>query len=146
MAMGGRSKDGSPVYTRNTRQKRAIVACLAQLQDKHVTADELVAMLRDSPVPVGQATVYRVIKALEADGVVKKHFITGGSSACYQYVGDSPECNQHLHLVCDVCGDIFHLDSDLLDAFIESVAKKNHFAIDTSKISFYGCCRQCRKK
>ena len=129
--------------TRNTRQKRAIVARLEASGGVHVTAEGLCAMLRDDGNPVGQATVYRVLKTLETEGMVKRLFVSDNAGACYQYVGDRPECNQHYHLVCESCGGVLHVESRILERFIDEMHRDNGFSIDRKRLSFYGRCGDC---
>ena len=136
----------SLLSSRNTRQKRAIVEFLSANRGAHLTAEGLCEELRKSGTPVGQATVYRVLKSLEAKGDVKRHFVADGSGACYQYVGDQPECNEHYHLVCDSCGSVTHIESELLEGFVHEMRRKKQFIIDRRRMSFYGRCDACREE
>lgn len=132
--------------SRSTRQKRAILACLAANRGAHLTAEGLCETLRETGTPVGLATVYRALKTLEKEGVVKKLFVADGTGACYRYVGDHPECNQHYHLVCDACGEVQHVESAELERFINLMSKQLEFAVDRRRMSFYGCCGMCAQK
>lgn len=129
--------------SRTTRQKLAIVECLAANRGKHLSADGLFDLLRQAGTPVGQATVYRALKTLEREGMVKKYFIPEGTGACYQYSGDSPECGKHCHLVCERCGAVVHMGSDRLATFVAEARGQSGFAIDERRLAFYGLCEKC---
>ena len=134
------------VPVRNTRQKRAILDCLAAAGGKHLTAETLGIRLREAGAPVGQATIYRVLKALELEGLVQRHFVADHAGACFRYVGDKPDCAIHFHLVCENCGGVAHIESEILERFLVDIHKKRSFSVDRQRVSFSGKCASCRKE
>lgn len=134
------------VGQRNTRQKRLILACLQEQRDQHISADEIIELLKASGLAVGKATVYRVLKQLEEEGVVKRYQIAEGVGACYQYVGRHSVCNEHYHLLCSGCGAVTHVDSDLIRRFTGEMLQQHQFQIDERKTVFYGVCSRCANR
>jgi Fur family ferric uptake transcriptional regulator len=131
---------------RNTMQKNRILNCLIEHKNQHITAEEIMDIQKQKGTPVGKATVYRFLKQLENEGYVKKYSITEGISACYQYLGNDSLCNEHYHLMCNLCGDVIHFESSIIGEFVNSIYKENGFLIDERKTVFYGTCRACSTK
>lgn len=131
---------------RRTKQKAVILEFVKLNKDVHLRAEDILEGLRQKGEPVGKATVYRFLKALEDEGMIRKYTISDKTPACYQYVGDHPECRQHYHLMCSRCGAVAHVDSPAVRAFMEETLKNQGFYIDAGKTVFYGVCRDCMNK
>ena len=67
-------------------------------------------------------------------------------SAFYQYSGEHKECNEHLHLQCNSCGKIFHLEHGFVDDFMERLRKECKVELDVSKTMLVGTCEKCLAK
>jgi Fur family ferric uptake transcriptional regulator len=130
----------------NTAQSKAILEYLASLGGEHVTAADIARHFGGSENPVGLTTVYRHLDRLAGEGRVRRYFVDGEISACYQYVGDAGGCSEHFHLKCDTCGALLHLDCGMLDEIPGHVYRDHSFLINKSKIVFYGECADCMKK
>lgn len=129
---------------RNTRQKSLILNYIRERQDRHVRAEDIIHDLNAQHESVGKTTVYRVLKSLEAEGMIRKYTLSEKSPACYQYSGGQPECRRHYHLVCSECGRLIHFNSALMNQIAEEVMAKEAFAVDESKTVFYGRCKDCQ--
>ena len=128
--------------TRHTRQRNQILTVLRQNSETHLTAEQITAALKTQGVPVGHATVYRFLKQLEESGAVKRYTLAD-NAACYQWVGENSGCNEHYHLLCNRCGGVTHIESELLSHFKQDVQTDYRFAIDERKTVFYGQCGAC---
>ncbi len=128
---------------RRTKQKTVILEFIKSNKDVHVKAEDILEGLRQQGEPVGKATVYRFLKVLEDEGQIRKYTLSDKAPACYQYVGDHPECRQHYHLMCSRCGAVSHVDSPAVRLFMDETLEKEGFAIDAGKTVFYGICREC---
>lgn len=128
---------------RQTKQKAVILEYVKQHKDMHLKAEEILEGLKVQGEPVGKATVYRFLKVLEDEGQIRRYTLSDKTPACYQYVGDHPECRQHYHLMCSMCGEVQHVDSPAVQAFMEETLEKEGFSIDAGKTVFYGVCREC---
>lgn len=129
-----------------TRQRQLIFDFLVNNKDRHVNIDEIIEYTKSSGSPVGKTTAYRYIDELEREGIIRKYIIDKGISACYQYIDDEEGCNDHFHLKCNVCGELYHLDCDFLKDIKEHLFSDHSFNIDSSKTVFYGTCKKCMKK
>lgn len=130
---------------RRTRQKAVILEYIKANKDIHLKAEDILDGLKAQGEAVSKATVYRFLKALEDEGLIRKYTLCDKVPACYQYVGDRPECRHHYHLMCSRCGTLVHVDSPALRCFMQETLEKEGFEIDESKTVFYGLCRLCRE-
>lgn len=131
---------------RRTRQKAVLLQYMQAHKDVHLKAEDILEGLQRSGEAVSKATVYRFLKALEDEGMIRKYTLSDKVPACYQYTGDTPECKKHFHLMCSRCGMVVHADSPALRCFMEEMLEKEGFVIDESKTVFYGLCSQCALK
>ena len=126
-----------------TRQKERILICLKENTHRHMTADMIVAGLRDQGEPVGQTTVYRHLERLTQDNQVMRFAGAEGAPACYQYI-ERPESHQsHYHLVCSDCGRMIHLGCHQMDDLREHMLREHRFILDSCKTVLYGRCEDC---
>ena len=128
-----------------TRQRERILQLLTERRGEHLSAEEVVDLLRREGAPVGRATVYRYLERLVEQGSARKYFLEGGAGCCYQYSGGE-DCREHFHLKCTGCGALFHVDCDYLDALERHVFDHHQFIIDNTKTVLYGLCAGCAAK
>ena len=133
-------------FQRNTHQKAAILNFIRARGDSHIRAEDIISGLEAMGEPVGKATVYRYLKALEGEGLIRRYTISDKVPACYQYVGDQPGCREHCHLMCVRCQKLIHVENPHIHHFFGEILEKEDFLIDPGKTVFYGLCRECRGK
>ena len=126
-----------------TRQKQLILTMLQGKQNEHVNAEQILSHLREIGESVGLTTVYRNLDKLVQDGVIIKYVGLEGSSASYQYIGDAAAHRNHYHLVCLQCGQLVHLNCNVIDEFAAHIQNDHHFQLDSMKTVFYGYCENC---
>lgn len=119
-----------------TQQRRIVLGCFQNNCDRQLTADEVLALLGSSAP--GKSTVYRVIKKLCEEGVLRRFALEGSSKSAYQLVGASC-CSEHLHIKCTGCGMLLHLDKSAQD----ELTRKTGFVIDDVRSMLYGKCEKC---
>ncbi len=144
VAQAGEGQEKHPGLSRRTRQKTLILSSLESLgKDSHVTADEILDNLKKNGTPVAKSTVYRFLAQLEESGELRKYFLSEGSSACYQFIGEDSPCAEHYHLICKKCGDVVHFESKDLSQIFEGIRERKGFRIDGARSVFHGLCRDC---
>ena len=126
-----------------TRQQKAILSYIASLDDSHVTAAQIVEHFEKEKIAIGRTTIYRHLDRLTESGKLRRYITDGVSGACYQHVGDMSECKIHLHLKCEGCGKLQHLDCDMLSEIQRHVLDEHSFRIDASRTVLYGNCDEC---
>ena len=123
----------STVGSYRTKQKEQILNCLVRNKDRHITADEIIlALNRDKPL-AGKTTVYRYLDTLVSQGTVRRYFVEGGKSACYQYMEPDGMCRRHFHLKCVDCGRLFHMECDYMGGLDSHIREHHNFQVDNTK-------------
>ena len=129
--------------TYNTRQKARILDYLIEHEQRRLTVDEVVQRLAERGTSVGKTTVYRQLEALAEQGTVHKYAADGVT--CYQYFRDAEECKRHSHMVCTGCGDLLHVECDLMKQLFEHMRDEHGFALDSDRSVLYGRCARCAR-
>ncbi len=125
-----------------TKQREAILGYIVSLGGEHVTAARIAGHFADD-APIGRATIYRHLEKLTNSGKLRKFTADGVSGACYQYAEDDAGCHTHLHLKCECCGALMHLQCDTLGELQRHIYDKHAFEVNTSKTVLYGRCDSC---
>jgi len=130
----------------NTKQREAILDYIFSIESAHVTAAQIAAHFKKAAVPIGRTTIYRHLDKLTDTGKLRRYITDGVSGACYQYVGGSDSCDTHLHLKCESCGGLQHLECGALDDLERHVLDEHAFRVNMVKTVFYGKCDECIQK
>lgn len=121
---------------RVTRQRQLIWEAIALGGHGHVSAQELARELPE----LHQATVYRTLDVLAAEGLLRRTEL--GGHAVYELAADHP----HHHVVCTSCGRVVHVHDDAVHEARARVAAESGFAVDEDELTFHGLCPQCRRR
>ncbi len=123
-----------------TKQRDEILRFFMDNEDKCFSAKDVFERVK-----AGEATVFRTISTLTKEGKLKR--FTGDSSrgecAYYQYnvCEDKPS---HIHLKCDDCGKLIHMDCEFMSEIITHFELDHSFSVDCGKTVIYGRCEECR--
>ncbi|AKH82374.1 Fur family transcriptional regulator [Streptomyces sp. CNQ-509] len=129
---------GPPVRGRSTRQRAAVAAALAEV-DEFRSAQELHDMLRHRGESVGLTTVYRTLQSLADAGDVDVLRTTEGE-AVYRRCSTG---EHHHHLVCRVCGKAVEVDGPAVERWAESIASEHGFVDVAHTVEVFGTCAEC---
>lgn len=125
-----------------TKQRKMLLDYLSRHTDENLSASQIAAALSDT---VSQSAVYRNLSDMEAEGTLHRVMGGGGKEAVYRY-SDAVTCSDKLHLSCKKCGRTVHMQKQIADTLVSSVAANEAFAIDTSETVIYGVCAACMEK
>lgn len=123
---------------RDTRQRRAVTEAL-KAADGFRSAQELCDEIRTAGKPIGLATVYRTLQAMEQIGEVDS--VRGEDGEVMYRRCDSE--HHHHHLVCRRCGFSVEVDNDEVERWAERSARKHGFVDVTHDIEIFGVCERC---
>ncbi|MDO5747056.1 MAG: transcriptional repressor [Actinomycetaceae bacterium] len=123
---------------RRTKQRSAVLEILNNVDGFH-SAQELHTLLRDSGYSVGLATVYRNLELLSTKGEIDVIRSEDGE-ALYRRCDEQLH---HHHLVCRECGRTEDLESQEVEQWVESVAKKYKFTDVAHSADLFGLCEEC---
>jgi len=122
---------------RNTRQRGAVSALLAETEGFH-SAQDLHAMLRSRGEAVGLTTVYRTLVALADAGEIDVMHTAGGENL-YRRCSDG----HHHHLVCRSCGRTVEVLGPAVEMWADKVAAQHGYTDVSHTLEIFGTCPAC---
>ncbi|MFP3152972.1 transcriptional repressor [Lachnospiraceae bacterium ZAX-1] len=129
----------------NTKQGEAILKYIATLGGEHVTIEQIAAHFAEEGNSIGITTIYRHMDKLLSSGRVRKFVFDGVAGACYQYIDVNEDPLDCFHLKCEDCGELIHLQNDLLGEIENRIWDDYIFKVNTMRTVFYGKCKACLK-
>ncbi|MGE5675667.1 MAG: Fur family transcriptional regulator [Mycobacterium leprae] len=124
-----------------TPQRWAIISLFMMNKGRHLSADDVYAMLKEHYPNNGIATVYRTLELLVDIAVLKKIDFGDGRA---RYELSDEDVHHHHHLVCTNCGKIIEYEDDLLDSLEHAIERKTGFLVRDHLAKFFGICAECR--
>jgi Fur family ferric uptake transcriptional regulator len=124
---------------RDTRQRRAVLAALAEDPD-FTSAQALHERLLERGEQIGLTTVYRTLHALASAGRVD----TVREGAGQQRFRARPTAEHQHYLVCRRCGNNQPVTSTAVERWARTVAQDLDFAEVEHVIELTGICARCR--
>jgi Fur family ferric uptake transcriptional regulator len=125
---------------RNTRQRGALSALLAEVPDFH-SAQDLHSMLRGRGERIGLTTVYRTLQALADAGEVDVMRSAAGEHL-YRRCSDG----HHHHLVCRSCGRTVEVLGPTVESWAERVAVSHGYVDVSHTLEIFGTCPACAER
>lgn len=130
----------------NSKGKNDILDFLKSNTEKRLTAAEILSGLMKDGKTINRSTIYRNLEKLTERGELLCFKENDSDSAYYQYTGEHKECNSHLHLQCNACGKIFHLEEEPFIAdFRDKLNDIYGVEIDDAKTMLVGRCKVCKE-
>jgi len=124
-----------------TGQRKEIVSFLAKESARHMSAEDLHALMLNQGYDIGLATVYRTLELMVNTGLVHKLQFGDGCSR-YEVADDD---HHHHHLVCNACSKVYEVSMDLLEELEHKIEVDYDFRISGHHLKFYGICSACKK-
>ena len=125
---------------RNTRQRRAVVAILSDL-DGFASAQEIHDVLRKRGVSVGLSTVYRSLQAL-TDAAEVDALRNDDGEVLYRRCSSG----HHHHLVCRSCGRTVEVEGPTVERWADKIAGEHGFVDVAHMLEVFGTCNACAAK
>lgn len=126
-----------------TPQRRIILKVIMEKDKRHLSAEEIYSIVKESFPDIGLATVYRTLDLLAELGILQKMDFGDGKA---RFELNDEDVHHHHHLICLSCGKVEEFDLDLLESLEESISKKTNFDIINHRLKFYGYCSECKDK
>jgi len=124
----------------NHSSRRDLVVHAFLSSNKHLSVDDLFALVRRKSPGIGRTTVYRTLKLLESAGLAQALVLSGETR--FERVLNR---RHHDHFICNGCGAIFEFSSDEIEALQDEEARRIGFRIDAHKHQVFGMCSKCQQ-
>lgn len=123
----------------STEPKKYLLEFLKSHKDEQYTINEIISLTDNSVLH--KSTLYRIIKQMVDEGTVKTFISDNGRKFAYH-----PEilCNSHLHLQCEACGRLLHIDDKTSEIFEKLIDNKYNFHVNQNKTLLFGKCENCK--
>ena len=120
--------------------KRDFIVTAFLRQEGHLSADDLVDLIRKEDRGISRATVYRTLQWMMDAGIARKVDFGEGRFR-FEHSYRHP---RHFHLICRSCNQSFEFLSSDIEALIEEVAAARKFVGKQSVVQIYGTCDECQ--
>jgi Fur family ferric uptake transcriptional regulator len=109
-------------------------------QEGHLSADDLVDLIRREDHRISRATVYRTLQWMVDAGIARKVDFGEGRFR-FEHSYRQP---RHFHLICKTCHRSFEFLSSDIETLVEEISAARSFAPAQSVVQIYGTCEECR--
>ena len=120
--------------------KREQIVNVFLRQEGHLSADDLVDLIRKDDHRISRATVYRTLQWMVDAGIARKVDFGEGRFR-FEHSYRQP---RHFHLICKTCHRSFEFLSSDIEGLVEEVATARNFTASQSVVQIYGTCEECR--
>jgi Fur family transcriptional regulator, ferric uptake regulator len=120
--------------------KRDVIVQVFLRQEGHLSADDLVDLIRKEDHRISRATVYRTLQWMVDAGIARKVDFGEGRFR-FEHSYRHP---RHFHLICKECNRSSEFLSSDIEALVEEIAAARNFTPRQSVVQIYGTCEQCR--
>ena len=122
-----------------TRQRRAVVAVVAQGRTR-LSAADVYARARRSCPDLGLTTVYRTLEILAELGAIRRVHLDDGCE------GFAPASAEHgHHLICSRCHTAIEFEDCDMSAMFKRVESRTGFRIEQHWLELVGRCPKCQR-
>jgi len=128
-----------PVGSKRSSKREQIVNVFLR-QEGHLSADDLVDLIRHEDHRISRATVYRTLQWMVDAGIARKVDFGEGRFR-FEHSYRQP---RHFHLICKTCHRSFEFLSSDIEGLVEEVAAARNFTASQSVVQIYGTCEACR--
>ncbi len=128
-----------PAGTKRSGKRDQIVNTFLR-QEGHLSADDLVEVIKREDHRISRATVYRTLQWMVAAGIARKVDFGEGRFR-FEHSYRHP---RHYHLICKTCNRSFEFLSSDIEALVEEVAAARGFTARQSVVQIYGTCEACQ--
>ena len=122
---------------RESKQRDIVYKVVHESYD-HPDAETVLLRCKELMPTINLATVYRNLKTLSTEGVIKKISLTSGDRF-------DTTISSHAHFKCEKCKKFFDIDEIPLDK-IEKTSYKGVGDIDCAEVILIGTCIDCKEQ
>ena len=127
-----------PAGTKRSSKRDLIVNAFLK-QEGHLSADDLVDVIKREDHRISRATVYRTLQWMEEAGIARKVDFGEGRFR-FEHSYRHP---RHFHLICKSCNRSYEFLSSDIEQLVEEVAAARAFTSRQTVVQIYGTCASC---
>ena len=120
--------------------KRDLIVSAFLHQDGHLSADDLVDLMRQDDHKISRATVYRTLQWMVDAGIARKVDFGEGRFR-FEHAYRHP---RHFHLICKSCNRSSEFLSSDIEVLLEEITLARGFEARQSVLQIYGTCEDCQ--
>ncbi len=120
--------------------KRDLIVNAFLRQDGHLSADDMVDLMRQEDQKISRATVYRTLQWMVAAGIARKVDFGDGRFR-FEHAYRHP---RHSHLICNSCNRSSEFLSSDIEVLLEEITAARGFETRQSVLQIYGTCDDCQ--
>ena len=110
--------------------------------EKHVSTEDLLAMVRSINPEIGYTTVYRTLKLIEESGLAEQVDFNDGVKRFERKLGRE----YHAHFICTECGRTFEAFDSQIGQLSSALAKTRGFTPQKQRFEIFGVCDRCESR
>ena len=130
-----------------TNQRLVVLEALETSSNQHLTAEQILDLVKADNPEIGLATVYRTIQVLlELHLIDRVNFDDGSERYEIVRMGTKGARHHHHHLICINCGKVFEFEEDMMEGLETEIEKKTGFHVIDHEVKLYGYCKECGGK
>lgn len=122
-------------------EQRDVILDAFLRSERHLSVDDLLALVQKKRPDIGRTTVYRTLKLLRAAGLASELALQGQTRFEHDY-----NRAHHDHFICNSCGEIFEFANPEIERIQDEIAAGIGFVIAGHRHQIYGLCRRCASK
>jgi Fur family ferric uptake transcriptional regulator len=120
--------------------KRDLIVNVFLRQEGHLSAEDLVELIRGADTRISRATVYRTLQWMVDAGIARRVDFGEGRFR-FEHSYRHP---RHFHLICKSCNQSFEFLSSDIEGLLEEITDARNFVPRQSVLQIYGTCEHCR--
>ncbi|MGE3401152.1 MAG: transcriptional repressor [Vicinamibacterales bacterium] len=128
-----------PAGGKRSSKREQIVGVFLR-QEGHLSADDLVDLIRQEDKRISRATVYRTLQWMVDAGIARKVDFGEGRFR-FEHSYRQP---RHFHLICKTCNHSSEFLSSDIETLVQEIASARAFEVAQSMVQIYGTCEDCR--
>ena len=121
--------------------KREQIVNVFLRQEGHLSADDLVDLIRREDQQISRATVYRTLQWMVDAGIARKVDFGEGRFR-FEHSYRHP---RHFHLICKSCNRSSEFLSSDIEVLLEEITAARGFQARQSVLQVHGICKDCRE-
>jgi Fur family ferric uptake transcriptional regulator len=119
--------------------QRSLIADVFLRTERHMSSEDLYALVKRKDRSIGQATVYRTLKLLSESGIAREVDFGEGVTRYEHEYGHE----HHDHLICRRSIEVV---DPRIEELQEKLARDHGFVMTRHKLDMFGICSKCMAK